>query len=234
MKSKNAKTIGYVGLALLAVLFVVVNMVSNKLFQGTRVDLTENQLYTLSPGTLNIVGNIQEPITLYYFFSDQATENVPQLRTYATRVRELLSEYAQLSNGKITLKTIDPIPYSEEEDQATEFGLQGIPVDASGKSIYFGLAGSNSVGDAEVIAFFQPNKEQFLEYDVSKLIYSLQNTKKPVVGLISRLPMFSSFDVETQRIRDPWVISTQLQQFFDVRSIDFAATEFDQDLELLV
>ena len=234
MKSKNAKTIGYVGLALLAVLFVVVNMVSNKLFQGTRVDLTENQLYTLSPGTLNIVGNIQEPITLYYFFSDQATENVPQLRTYATRVRELLSEYAQLSNGKITLKTIDPIPYSEEEDQATEFGLQGIPVDASGKSIYFGLAGSNSVGDAEVIAFFQPNKEQFLEYDVSKLIYSLQNTKKPVVGLISRLPMFSSFDVETQRIRDPWVISTQLQQFFDVRSIDFAATEFDQDLELLI
>jgi ABC-type uncharacterized transport system involved in gliding motility auxiliary subunit len=113
VKSKNAKTIGYAGLALLAVLFVVVNMVSNKLFQGTRVDLTENQLYTLSPGTLNIVSNIQEPITLYYFFSDQATENVPQLRTYATRVRELLSEYAQLSNGKITLKTIDPIPYSE-------------------------------------------------------------------------------------------------------------------------
>lgn len=234
MKTKNAKTIGYTGLALLAVLFVVVNMVGNNLFQGTRIDLTENQLYTLSPGTLNIVSNIQEPITLYYFFSDQATENVPQLRTYATRVRELLSEYAQLSKGKITLKTIDPIPYSEEEDQATEFGLQGIPVDASGKSIYFGLAGNNSIGDSEVIAFFQPNKEQFLEYDVSKLIYSLQNTQKPVVGLISRLPMFSSFDVETQRIRDPWVISTQLQQFFDVRSIDFAATEFDKDLELLI
>ena len=234
MQAGKSKTVSYAGLAILAILFVLLNMVSSNLFQGARVDLTENNLYTLSPGTLNIVGSIEEPLTLHYFFSDQASEKIPQLRTYANRVRELLQEYAQLSKGKITLNIVDPVPYSEQEDQAAEFGLQGVPVGGAGNAIFFGLAGSNSVGDSEIIPFFQPNKEQFLEYDISKLIYTLLNTKKPVVGLLSRLPMFSSFDIETQRIRDPWVITNQLQQLFEVRNIDFAETEFDEDLELLI
>lgn len=229
-----SKTISYSGLLILAILFVLVNMVSGNLFKSSRVDLTEDKLYTLSSGTLNILKDIQEPVTLHYFFSDQASQEIPQLRTYANRVRELLQEYAQLSNGKITLHVIDPISYSEEEDQAAEFGLQGVPTGPGGNTIYFGLAGSNSVGESKLIPFFQPNKEQFLEYDVTKLIYTLINTKKPVVGLMSKVPMFSSFDIETQKIRDPWAITTQLQQLFDVKNIDFTETEFDEDLELLM
>ena len=233
-KHSISKTISYSGLFILAVLFVLVNMVSGNLFKSSRIDLTEDKLYTLSEGTLNILDDIQEPITLHYFFSDQATRDIPQLRTYANRVRELLQEYAQLSGGKITLNVIDPMPYSEEEDQAAEFGLQGVPAGPGGNTIYFGLAGSNSVGDSELIAFFQPNKEQFLEYDVTKLIYTLLNTNKPVVGLMSRVPMFSSFDIETQKIRNPWVVTNQLQQLFEVRNIDFTETRFDDDLELLM
>ncbi len=229
-----SKTISYSGLVILAILFVLVNMVSGNLFKSSRMDLTEDKLYTLSSGTLNILKSIQEPITLHYFFSDQASQEIPQLRTYANRVRELLQEYAQLSNGKITLHVIDPVAYSEEEDQAAEFGLQGVPTGPGGNTIYFGLAGSNSVGESKLIPFFQPNKEQFLEYDVTKLIYTLLNTKKPVVGLISKVPMFSSFDIETQKIRDPWVITNQLQQLFEVKNIDFSASSFDEDIELLM
>ena len=136
MQSGKSKPVSYVGLGILAILFVLLNMVSSNLFQGARVDLTENSLYTLSSGTVNIVKTIDEPITLHYFFSDQASENIPQLRTYANRVRELLQEYAQLSNGKITLNIIDPVPYSEEEDQAAEFALQGVPVGGAGNSIF--------------------------------------------------------------------------------------------------
>lgn len=230
----NKNTLSYSGLVVLAILFILINMLSGNLLKGSRIDLTENRLYTLSQGTLNIVQSIQEPITLHYFFSDQASKDIPQLRTYANRVQELLQEYAQLSKGKIALNVVDPVAYSEEEDQATEFGLQGVPTGPAGESVYFGLAGSNSVGETEIIAFFQPNKEQFLEYDVSKLIYTLINTQKPVVGLLSRVPMFSSFDMETQRIRDPWAVTTQLQQLFDVRNIDFAEGKFDEDLEVLM
>ena len=230
----NKNTLSYSGLIVLALLFILINMLSGNLLKGSRIDLTENSLYTLSQGTLNIVQSIQEPVTLHYFFSDQASKDIPQLRTYANRVQELLQEYAQLSKGMITLNVIDPVAYSEQEDQATEFGLQGVPTGPTGESVYFGLAGSNSTGETETIAFFQPNKEQFLEYDVSKLIYSLTNTQKPVVGLLSRVPMFSSFDMETQRIRDPWAVTTQLQQLFDVRNIDFAEGKFDDDLEVLM
>ena len=230
-----SKTISYSGLLILAMLFVVVNMVSSNLFKSARIDLTQNRLYTLSAGTINILASIQEPITLYYFFSDQASRNIPQLRTYATRVQELLQEYTQLSNGKITLNIIDPVAYSEQEDQAGAFGLQAVPAaGSSGEAIYFGLAGANAVGESELIAFFQPGKEQFLEYDVTKLIYTLANSKKPVVGLMSQVPMFSSFDAQTQRIRDPWVITSRLQQLFEVRNIDSGATELDEDLELLM
>ena len=231
---KMSKAISYSGLLILAVLFVVVNMVSSNLFKGMRVDLTQNQLYTLSEGTLNIVGSIQEPITFNYFFSDQASKDIPQVRTYANRVRELLQEYAQLSKGKITLHVIDPVSYSEREDQANEFGLQGVPVGPGGEVLYFGLVASNSVGESEVIKFFRPEKEPFLEYDITKLIYTLSNAKKPVVGVLSRIPMFSSFDVETQRVRDPWIVISQLQQLYEVRNIDVATKEFDEDLELLM
>lgn len=229
-----SKTISYTGLLMLAILFVLVNMLSGNLLKNFRIDLTQDKLYTLSDGTRNIIDSIQEPITLNYFFSDQTSQNIPQLRTYANRVKELLQEYAQLSRGKITLNVIDPIPYSEEEDQAAEFGLQGVPTGPGGETIYFGLAGNNSIGESRLIPFFQPNKEQFLEYDVTKLIYTLLNSKKPVVGLLSRVPMFSSFDIETQRIRDPWVITSQLQQLFEVKNIDFAETDFGEDLELLM
>jgi len=228
------KMISYSGLLILAILFVLVNMISGNLFKSSRIDLTEDRLYTLSDGTLNILGDIQEPITLHYFFSDQATNDIPQLRTYATRVNELLQEYAQLSKGKITLNVIDPVAYSEEEDQAAEFGLQGVPTGPGGNTIYFGLVGSNSIGDSELIPFFQPNKEQFLEYDITKLIYALLNVNKPVVGLMSKVPMFSSFDIETQKIRNPWVVTNQLQQLFEVKSIDPSETQLPDDIELLM
>jgi ABC-type uncharacterized transport system involved in gliding motility auxiliary subunit len=121
----NKNTLSYSGLIVLALLFILINMLSGNLLKGSRIDLTENSLYTLSQGTLNIVQSIQEPVTLHYFFSDQASKDIPQLRTYANRVQELLQEYAQLSKGMITLNVIDPVAYSEQEDQATEFGLQG-------------------------------------------------------------------------------------------------------------
>ena len=138
MAVRKTTSITLIGLFVLAVLFLVVNMASNTLFTSVRADLTSNKLYTLTEGTRNIAANIEELITLYLFYSDKASEGVPQLRTYATRVKELLQEYEQLSKGNIVLNIVDPVPYSEEEDQAAAFGLQGVPVGNTGENIYFG------------------------------------------------------------------------------------------------
>ena len=161
MQKKSFYSIG--SLVLLLVLFVVISMLSATLLRGLRFDLTENQLYTLSDGTRNILRDLQEPVTLYLFFSETASRDLPQIRSYARRVDELVEEFANHNPAKLTLKRVDPEAFSEEEDQAAAFGLQAVPVGASGDSLYFGIAGSNSLDDIQAMPFLQPSKETFLE-----------------------------------------------------------------------
>ncbi len=232
--SKKTKSFTVIGLLVLIVLFLVVNMVSSTLFTNTRIDLTENELFTLTDGTRNIIKSIEEPVTMYLFYSDKASKDVPQLRTYATRVKELLKEYEQLSNGNIALNIVDPLPFSEEEDQAGSFGLQAIPVGATGENMYFGLAASNAVGDVEVLPFFQPQREQFLEYDVSKLLTTLSNPKKTVVGIITQLPIFGGFDMETTQMTKAWAIVAQMRQLFEVKQLDVTTDLIDADVDILM
>jgi len=222
-------------LAVLAVLFVAVILISNTLFRGARVDLTANNLYTLSSGTKKILSNIDEPIHLYMFFSDKGSQNIPQLRTYATRVREMLEEMAARAGGKIQLDVIDPVPFSEDEDRATELGLQSVPVGPAGETIFFGLAGTNSTNGKSVIPFLQPDKENFLEYDIAKLIQELSRSKKPAIGLISSLPMAASFDQQTRQMKEGWAIQQQLGQQFEVRQLNAASlTSIDKEIGVLV
>ena len=233
MRKAGWKFFDRAGLALLAVLFLVgVALVS--LLPPARVDLTGNRLYTLSDGTLNIVGTIPEPVNVYLFFSDRASANFPQLRTYAGRVREMLEEFASRSNGKLNVRVIDPLPFSEEEDRATAFGLRPINPGNSAEPVYFGIAGTNSVGDNDIIPFLEPAKEQFLEYDLARLVYSLAHPKKPVVGLLSTLPMTAGFDPMTQQIRQPWVVADQLRQLFDLRTLEPGLTRIDEDVQVLM
>jgi ABC-type uncharacterized transport system involved in gliding motility auxiliary subunit len=233
--NSNRKLMTGGALAALAVLFVAVILVSNTLFRGARADLTQNHLYTLSQGTKNILAGIDEPIHLYFFFSDKGTQQLPQLRTYAQRVREMLDEMTTRSGGKIHLDVIDPLPFSEDEDRATGFGLQPVPSGQGGENIFLGLAGTNSTNGKSVMPFLQPDKEPFLEYDVAKLIHELTVSKKPAVGLISGLPMSSGFDAQTRSMRDPWAVEQQLEQLFDVRQLQAGQIKtIDKDINVVV
>ncbi|MCJ7556834.1 MAG: Gldg family protein [Gammaproteobacteria bacterium] len=234
MQTGHKKTYDAWAQPLLALLFVAVIMASNSLFRSIRWDLTENQLYTMSQGTRNILGGLQEPINLYFFFSSDASRDIPSVRNYANRVRELLEEFSANSGGKIHLRVIDPVPFSEEEEMATEFGLTPVPIGTSGENIYFGLAGTNMVDDASTIAFFHPDKENFLEYDLAKLVYSLDHPQRPVIGVLSSLPMQRDFDPATQQIRQAWVIADQAEQLFQLRTLSAKLDQVDEDIDLLL
>ena len=173
----------------LALLFIGLTILFNHALRGWRLDLTQNRLYTTAAGTDRILASIKEPINLYFFFSAKTAAQLPQLKTYGVRVREFLEELAARSGGRLRLHVIDPQPFSEEEDRASELGVRGTAVGATGTQFYFGLAGTNSTDGHGAIEFFDPNKEQFLEYDVVKLVYQLANPKKPVVAWLSSLPM---------------------------------------------
>src|SRR5437016_1806336 len=227
-------TLGGGTLLALALLFIGLTVLCNYALRGWRLDLTQNHLYTTAPGTDRILRSIKEPINLYFYFSEKTAAQLPRLKTYGVRVREFLEELAARSNGTLHLHVIDPQPFSEDEDRASELGVRGAPVGPTGSQLYFGLAGTNSTDGHAAIAFFDPDKEEFLEYDVVKLIYQLANPKKPVVAWLSSLPMTEGYDPRSGQMREPWVIYTQAEQLFDVRPLDTNTTRIDADVTVLV
>jgi len=227
-------TLGGGALLALALLFIGLTVLFNYSLRGWRLDLTQNHLYTTAPGTDRILKNIKEPINLYFFFSQKTADQIPQLKAYGVRVREFLEELQTRSGGNVRLHVVDPQPFSEDEDRASELGIRSTPVGATGTSFYFGLAGTNSTDGKQTIDFFDPAKEQFLEYDVVKLIYTLANPKKPVVAWLSTINMGESFDQRSGQMRPAWALYAQAEQLFDIRTVEPNATKIDDDVNALV
>lgn len=230
----NRSTLGGGALLGLGLLLIGLTILFDHALRGWRLDLTANHLYSTAPGTDRILGSLKEPVNLYFFYSEKSAAQIPQIAIYGVRVREFLEEIAGRSGGKVQLHIVDPQPFSEEEDRAAELGVRGKPMDAAGTQLYFGLAGTNSTDGKQAIEFFDSKKEEFLEYDVVKLIYQLATPKKPVVGWLSSLPMANGFDPQTGQQREPWAIYSQAQQLFDVRPVEAASGKIDADVTLLV
>ena len=221
-------------IALAVLLFFVFNAFNHLVFKDARLDLTEGQLYTLSEGSLSLVQGIEEPVQLYFFFSEAASRDLTPIRTYADRVESMLEEFALASNGMLFVERIDPAPFSEAEDEAAAFGLQAVPVSATGDALYFGLAGSDALDNVETIPFFQPDREMFLEYEISQLIDRLARPKREVVGLISTLPVTNQVNPQTFQPEPGWQSILSLEDTVTLESIDVSAGEIPEGLAALV
>ena len=192
----------YGSLILLVLIFVPLIVTSGRWLRASWIDLTTDQLYTLTPGTLQIVDTLQRPLKLTLYFSDHATRDLPQLRSYEQRVREMLQEMVVRSHGRIHLQVIDPIPYSDDEASAEGSGLTAANGGSNNERVFFGLAGSALSSNADpdaledrvpektlAIPFFDPAREAFLEYDIAKLLFELNQASKPSIGVVSSLPV---------------------------------------------
>lgn len=226
-------TLAVVGLAFAVVAFVATNIVVDRRATGLRADLTQERLFTLSPGTRSVLAKIEEPVTVRLYASERLVREIPSYGVYAARVRELLEEYRAAANGKLRLQIIDPQPFSDDEDRAVALGLQGVPVNQSGELVYFGLAGTSSADKEGTIPFLQPERERFLEYDLTKLIFDLVTTKKKTIGLLSSLPLAGQF-MGPRVPPQPWVIHDQLMQFFDVQRIEADAAAIPDTIGVLM
>jgi len=223
-----------VALPLLALAFVALVALSAYLLRGARLDLTQHHQYTLSPGTLRILERIPEPIKLELFYSEKSAQEQPQFRIFAQRVIELLEEAVAKSHGKLTLQVVDPEPFSDAEDRATNHGLQRVPLGNSGDVLYFGLVGSNSTDGEAVMPFIQPAKEAFLEYDIAKMVSTLSVDSKPVLALLSGLPIGPGFDPLSGQPTPGWVMDRQLSEFFEIRRLQPGPSSIGEDVNLLM
>jgi gliding motility-associatede transport system auxiliary component len=227
-------TLGWGAVLALALTFIGLTIVFNYSLAGWQLDLTQNRLYTVSPGTDRILKSIKEPIDLYFFYSAKAANSIPQIQPYGQRVRDFLEELAQRADGKIHLHIIDPKPFSVQEDRAAALGVSSSPLDAAGTKFYFGLAGTNSTNGQQAIPFFDPSKQRFLEYDVAKLIYGLAHPQKPVVAWLSTLPMTGGYDPRSGQPTQPWAVYQQAGQLFDLQPLQPTATAIGPDVRVLV
>ena len=225
---------GQLGLGVLLLVFLAAVALVNVVFRGARLDLTEAGLYTLSEGTQRVLEGIPEPVRLYFFISRGGLSDSPGLRAWADRVEDMLNEFEAHSDGRLDVSIIDPAPFSEDEDRAAAFGLQAVRLQVSDDPLYFGVAGSNAVGDEEFIAFMNPQREQFLEYDLAKLVHSLSRTDEPVVGLVSSLPLTGGFDPMQTAVTEPWIITSPISDLFDLRDLDIIEDEIDEEVDVLM
>lgn len=235
----NKQLLSTTGLILAVILFMSFIIVVNDNLKSARVDLTEDQLYTLSEGTINIIERVQEPITLRLYYSETPAQALPAIKSYAQRVTELLEEYERVSNGKIRLKIINPRPYSDHEQRAEQYGLQKIPIEGEPDPLYFGLAGSNQLDGLEIIKFFQPEKEDTLEYDLTKLIHQLSDAKRKTVGMLSPLPVdgeeYDPLQGEVSATgQEPWKVMEQLRQLYDVTPLPADVRRIPASLDALI
>ncbi|HXM05334.1 MAG TPA: Gldg family protein [Chthoniobacterales bacterium] len=220
------------------VILVAVNVLGN--FLKFRGDLTENKIYTLSPGTKKILDKLDTPVEIRFYYSkDNSSMPVP-LRTYAQEIEDLLSEYQQAGHGKIQVVKLDPKPDSDAEDSARLDGVQGQTTAANltGDRIYLGLAVS-CLDAKTAISFLSPDRETLLEYDISRAISSVVNPKKVVVGVMSALPVLGRaatpmMMMQQQRGSDPWVFVQELKQNYTVREVPLTAEKIDDDISVLL
>ncbi|KFF35676.1 GldG family protein [Pseudomonas paraeruginosa] len=222
------------GLLLVGLLFLVFNLLSGLLLRNLQVDLTQQKLYTFSDGTREILDQLDEPLNLYLFFSKSRAGDLVALRNYARRVEEVLDLYVQRSHGKIRLFVIDPLPFSDDEDRASRFGLQALPLGPNEEGIYFGLAATNATDGIQVIPFFSPEEEPLLEYDLSRLVQALAERERTVVGLMSSLPMNGQAATDSQPGSRPWAMMDKLHQQFDIRTLGLATTEIPAEISVLM
>lgn len=171
------------------VMFVAANVTANSWFRSWRLDLTENHLYSLSDGTQRTLDRLSEPVELTLYYSRDSAAQSPQLQGYAARVREMLQTFQARSHGRVRFVEIDVKPFSEEEDAAVEAGIQAVRPNQESDPIYFGLTGANAIDDKRTIPFFDPQREAFLEYEVTRLIFELEHPDRTRVALITSLPL---------------------------------------------
>lgn len=221
------------------VILLAVNLSASILLRSAKIDMTEERLYSLSDGTIGMLGKLEDDVRLKLYYSRRATSSIPAIKLYADRVIELLHQYVDRGGGRISLEILDPRPDTDIEEAAMREGIRAVAL-PTGEQIYFGLSIRNEVGDEQAIPFLDPQRENLLEYDLSRLIAAVSVPSEEVVGIMSPLdvmggpsddPMAAAFG---QMPAEPWIFIRELQNSYEVRRVATSAGRIDEDIDVLM
>jgi len=230
----------FVAVVSVAAIAIGVNLFVGARFANAHLDFTADGTYTLSKGTRTVLADLEQPITLRLYYSRELGARLPLYGEYADRVREMLREYVDRAHGMIRLEFFDPLPFSRIEDQALAYGLTGVPLDQAGTKVYFGLAGTNLINTERIIPFFDPTRERFLEYDLTRLVLELAHPKPPVVGVMSSLPLWGNPRLmmmgqgQLGQPGGPWMSLVELERDFHLEQVPLTTQVIDPKIQVLL
>jgi ABC-type uncharacterized transport system involved in gliding motility auxiliary subunit len=219
--------------ALLFAGLILVNYLASSI--PARLDATAEKIYTLSPGTRALLGKIEEPVQLDFYFSRSSRALPIGLKNYAGRVQEMLREYARGARGRITLNVIDPKPDTADEEKATAAGLSPQTWPASGEQFYFGLVAIQAEHQ-KVIPALTADREQFLEYDLSQLLYQAQLLDRRKLGLLTSLPLQGQMDfmaMQSGQMPPSQLVAGEWAKTFEIVTVDASADRLPDNLDVL-
>ena len=234
--SLSSRSIAWWAIAMAGILLLTTNLLVGNWFRNWRADLTEDGLYSISQSTRKVLSSLDEPITMQVYYTKALGEQAPQYGAHFQRVRALLERYRDMSRGRLRLTFINPQSFSDAEDRAVGSGLKGIRLNSEGDMAYFGLIATNTTDNVERIEFFAPERERFLEYDLTKLVNTLSQPKKKVVGLISGLQLEGGPGNPMTRgqPQPPWAILGQIREFFELKTLQQDVKEIPADVDTLM
>jgi ABC-type uncharacterized transport system involved in gliding motility auxiliary subunit len=237
-EKKQFETLLYsaAGVAIMFLIVAAVYIIAG--FFKARIDLTQEKLYTLSPGTKAILQKLDTPLEIRFYCTKDSRDMPMMLKIYAEQVEDLLNEYKKNSRGLIQLRKLDPKPDSDAEDSANMDGIEGQMVSLGSDRIYLGMAISQL--DVKVaMPFLSPDRERLLEYDISRAIARVVSPAKPVVGVMTPMPVMGEMNPMMMRMgqmqpQDPWVFVSELKRDFEVRQVEMTASQIPEDIQVLL
>ena len=229
----------------LLITFCAISICQN-IGKSLKLDVTDQKLYTLSDGTRAILAKLHQPIKAKLYYAKTAAlkgpDQIKYFNNYYEFVRALLEEYVAEAEGMIELQVIDPRPFSEDELQALRYGLTRFPITEE-ENFFFGLVVQTQFGVEKVIKFFSPDRQNFVEYDISYLIDTAITRQKKKIGIMSSLPVMGD-DVspymaemmrrQNQQPKPPWTFVQQLRRQYQVKTVATDVNDINDVAILLV
>ena len=208
-----------IGIAIVLCIFV------NRLIW--RADLTEDNRYTLSSASEQIAGQIEDPITVTAYFSEDLPPNLDLVKD---EFRNFLDEFRAFSGGNLEYRFVNPNENDQTETEAQQAGIQPLLVNVrerdqvSQRRAYLGAVFQYG-NQSEVLPVVRPNSS--LEYEIALIVQKLVGENKPKIGLLQ------GHGEPTQAAMTQTI--NQLQQLYEVVNVsDVDSTGVPADIEVLM
>jgi ABC-type uncharacterized transport system involved in gliding motility auxiliary subunit len=233
-------------LAVIFVLLITFGAISicQNLGKRLKADVTDQKLYTLSAGTKSILAKLNQPLKLKLYYAKTASmkgpDQIKYFNNYYEFVKSLLEEYVAASKGMVHLEIIDPRPYSNDEVEAARSGLKKFPI-TDEENFVFGLVVRTQFGAEKSIPFFTPDRQNFVEYDISSLIDTAITRQKKNIGVLSSLGVMGEVGdymaqmmlMQGQQPKMAWTIIEHLKQKYEVKGIPYDTNDIN-DIDVLL